>query len=370
MLRKATHFIFILLVFSQITIWGQNTNLTLNTVVIDPGHGGKDPGTSVGSLFEKNIVLDVARRVGKYIKKYNPDVNVIFTRETDRFVPLDQRAEIANKNKADLFISIHVNYYQSSSTYGSETYILGNHRSEDNLKVAQMENSVILLEDDYSTRYEGFDPNSSESYIMFELIQNEFLEQSRYFADLIQNSFTENADRRSRGVKQAGFLVLRETIMPSILVELGYISNVPEKKYLSSDDGQDQLAIAIAKAFGNYKKKFDDRSVINIHETNSINSNERKIPNKELLSSDKIKKGQWYAIQIMASKKSLSNKQLHLKNDEFYYHLIENGWHKYYTGFTQNYEEVINLKKSLDITHKGAFLVVFNDGNKEKFKKF
>ena len=378
---KSIPFLFILLYCIQpLQIFAQKSDFTLNTVVIDPGHGGKDPGTTMGSLFEKNIVLDVALLTGRFIKEEYPDVEVVYTRDKDVFIPLDERANIANKSKADLFISIHVNYYQKEVAYGAETYILGTHRSEDNLKVAQMENSVILLEDDYTTRYEGFDPNSAESYIMFELIQNEFLEQSRFFADKIQTSFENKAKRHNRGVKQAGFLVLRKTVMPSILIELGYISNNNEKQYLETSTGREELARAIATAFSNYKKRIDSRSDISLAEVPKTNTiaepgfdkrNENKTnKSKEIDISNKIKTGNWYAVQLLANSKVLKTDLLPLKDYENIFMLYENGWYKYYSGFTQNYNEAIENQKMFNAKFKGAFLVVFRNGGKEKFQKF
>jgi len=187
----------LLLITGTIVCLGQTDAYSIKKVVIDAGHGGKDPGATVGKSYEKDIVLDVALKTGKLIKKMYPDVKVILTRDGDFFVPLKDRADLANKQKADLFISIHANICSNNSTSGTETYILGRHRSEENLEVAKMENSVILLEDDYTTKYEGFDPNSAESYIMFELIQNEFLEQSRMFAEKVQNHFTSHANAKT-----------------------------------------------------------------------------------------------------------------------------------------------------------------------------
>ena len=226
----------------------------LKTVVLDAGHGGRDPGAMVGKLMEKDIALDIVLKLGHYIKEYLPNVKVVYTRDSDFFVPLYKRAEIANKIKADLFISVHVNICGSPSIHGTETYALGLHRTEDNLDVAKKENSVILLEKDHTTRYEGFDPNSSESYIMFELVQNEFLDQSLMFASDVQNQFRTRAARHDRGVRQAGFLVLRETSMPSVLIETGYMSNKKELNYLESDNGRALIASAIFRAFRNYKK--------------------------------------------------------------------------------------------------------------------
>ena len=239
----------------------------LETVVIDAGHGGKDPGAVVGKAREKDIVLEIALRLGNFIKDNLPDVKVIYTRSTDVFVPLFERSVIANKNNADLFISIHANYCASPAVQGTETYVLGLHRTEDNLNVAKKENSVILLEKDYTTRYEGFDPNLSESYIMFELIQNTHIDQSVAFAGILQDSFRHHAQRANRDVRQAGFLVLRETAMPGVLIETGYLSNQSEANYLMTHEGRETLAFSIFNSFKAYKEKFESR--LNISSDNS-----------------------------------------------------------------------------------------------------
>lgn len=214
-------------------------------LVIDAGHGGKDPGAKGKIINEKEINLNVALKFGKLVQANHPDVRVIYTRSTDKFIELDERAAIANRNKADLFISIHTNSVaKGNSAHGTETYTLGLARTEENLAVAMRENSAILLEDDYQQRYEGFDPNSSESYIIFEFIQNKHVEQSIGLASEIQKSFT-TLGREDRGVRQAGFLVLRKTSMPSVLIEVGFISNSSEERFLASADGQTQLARSI-----------------------------------------------------------------------------------------------------------------------------
>lgn len=238
------------------------------TVVIDAGHGGKDPGTVVGRAKEKTIVLDVALKLGKLIRQNQKNVRVIFTRDGDYYVPLMDRAQIANKANADLFISIHANYCDSPSIYGTETYVLGLHRSEDNLNVAKKENSVILLEDDYTTRYEGFNPNLSESYIMFELIQDTYLDQSLRFASVLQSNFRKQALRHDREVRQAGFLVLRETAMPSVLIETGYLSNKKENSYLLSDAGRNEIAESIYGSLTSYLSKIDAKDNIAIQSKN------------------------------------------------------------------------------------------------------
>lgn len=224
-------------------------------VVIDPGHGGKDPGAVNKNIREKDVVLGIGLKLGKLINDNHSDVKVIYTRNTDVFIPLIERSNIANKNKADLFISIHANFCSTPSTRGTETYALGLHRTKDNLDVAKKENSVILLEQGYKTTYEGFDPNLSESYIMFELLQDEFLNQSLSFADAVQQQFKTRISTENRGVRQAGFLVLRQSSMPSVLIESGFLSNQAEANYLSTEEGQQQIAVSVFEAFKKFKGK-------------------------------------------------------------------------------------------------------------------
>lgn len=228
------------------------------TLVIDAGHGGNDTG-AVGAISkEKNINLSVALAFGRYVERNCPDVRVIYTRTTDVFIPLHQRADIANRNKADLFISIHTNSLPGGRiARGLETYTLGMHRAADNLDVAKRENAVILIEKDYKQRYEGFDPNSAESYIMFEFMQDKNMAQSVELARYVQNRVCASAGRPNKGVKQAGFLVLRETSMPSCLIELGFISTPDEERFLNTAGGVDQLGKGIYLAFLDYKKKYD-----------------------------------------------------------------------------------------------------------------
>ena len=229
------------------------------TVVIAPGHGGRDVGALGLKAREKDINLKVALALGRLIKQNYPGIKVVYTRSTDCFVELGQRAAIANKAKADLFISIHTNSTaagkKGTAAQGTETYTLGMHRAADNLAVAKRENSVITLEDDYKQKYEGFDPNSSESYIIFELMQDKNMASSVDFARMVQKQFAATAKRVDKGVQQAGFLVLREVVMPSVLIELGFINNRQEEKYLSSEYGQNQLAKSIYNAFAGYYKR-------------------------------------------------------------------------------------------------------------------
>lgn len=227
------------------------------TVVIDAGHGGKDAGTVGKSLAEKTVVLDVAQRLEALIKQYHKDVKVVMTRTSDVFVPLQERANIANRAKADLFISIHVNSVDEKSPgrqnlRGAQVYVLGSDRSDASLAVAMRENAVLELEPDHSTRYKNFDPNSAESYIIFELSNNLHLNQSLDFARLAQNQLVSTAGRANKGVRQAGFLVLRATSMAAALVELDFMCNPDNEAFLASEAGRKRCAQALFNAFGNY----------------------------------------------------------------------------------------------------------------------
>jgi len=379
MLKTVIFLIFnIALLHIIMPVYGQDKGFTLKTVVIDPGHGGRDPGAVVGDIKEKDIVLDVALLTGKLIKEKFNNVNVIYTRDKDVFVQLDKRAEIANKNDADLFISIHVNYFRSSTINGAETFVLGTHRSEENLKVAQMENSVILLEEDYSTRYEGFDPNSAESYIMFELIQNEFLEQSTFFADQLQKSFVSAAKRKNRGVKQAGFLVLRQASMPAVLVELGFLSNNRDKTYMLSEQGKQRMANSIASAFANYKQRVDSRSTMPVKTTKLEHENaqdmklEKSTKNTSAIIKIKeiAKRGVWYAIQIVASREVLASGYKAFDDYSPIYLYNEDNWYKYCIKATQNLKEAESAHEKLKTSGLDAILIQFSDGEKQKVLRY
>ena len=260
---KQSILLFFVFILIQFTGWAQNTTAPyrMKSVVIDAGHGGRDPGnigTGRYKTHEKDIALDVALRVGGYIKKEFPEINVIYTRSTDVFIGLDGRAEIANDAKADLFISIHCNSAANPAAYGVETFALGLHRNKENLEVAMKENSAIFLEDDYETKYEGFDPNSAESIIALTIMQSAYLQQSLSISAYVQKQFKERVGRRDRGVKQAGFLVLRKTTMPSILIELGFLTNPAEEDYLNSENGKAYMSSAIFRGFKEYKEIVED----------------------------------------------------------------------------------------------------------------
>ena len=241
----------VLLLLACIPVWAEKPY----TLVLDAGHGGKDAGAVGKFSLEKDLNLKLVLQVGELINERYPDVKVVYTRSTDVFIPLQQRADIANKNNADLFLSIHTNAAESKAAHGVETFILGTEKMEKNLDVAMRENAVIKLEADYKTTYQGFDPNSIDSYIMFELMQNSYMDQSLLFADQVQQRFVGHLNREDRGVRQAAFWVLLKTACPSVLFEMGFISNPEEERFLNQDASIAQMANALVNAFGAYTHK-------------------------------------------------------------------------------------------------------------------
>ncbi len=341
------------------------------TVVIDPGHGGRDPGAIGQKGREKNINLNVALKLGQLIQNNCKDVKVVYTRKNDVFVALDRRAQIANNAKADLFISIHTNSVAKGRTVkGTETYTLGLHRTEDNLEVAKKENSVILIESDYEQRYAGFNPNSSESYIIFEFLQDKNLEKSVEFATAIQKRFKNTAKRIDKGVHQAGFLVLRETTMPGVLVELGYISNPEEEQYLLSNAGTSALAKSIYQAFISYRGELTGITPKNepiIEEPNIVSKPEQKHPvTKQQSQKQTAKSGikPVFKIQILVSGEKLAagNKQFKGLSPVNFYR--EKGLYKYTYGESTDYNKVLRIKRQIASKFKDAFIVAFKNGEK------
>jgi N-acetylmuramoyl-L-alanine amidase len=329
-----------------------NPGNTVQVVVIDAGHGGEDPGALGKSAMEKNIVLPIALKVGKYIEENFPDVKVIYTRDKDTFIPLHERATIANEAKADLFISVHANWSKSNKVAGTESYALGEHLSGQNLEVVMKENSVITLEEDYTLHYEGFDPKSSESYIIFSLIQNIHLVQSLTFASFVQNQFRERAMRTDRGVKQDIFLVLWRTTMPSVLIETGFISNSSEEKYLISDEGQTYLASAIFRAFKEYKLDIENKSLFN-----STGQKPENIPVNNVTADDIPENITVFMVQIASYANQLQ------ENDSLYSEfkdlkvIVKDNSYKYLSGNFSTYDEAIDYSKTLFNRYPGAFVV-------------
>lgn len=364
-------------------------------VVIDAGHGGHDPG-AIGSFSkEKNINLNVALKLGKQIERECSDVKVIYTRKQDVFIPLGRRAEIANDAKADLFISIHTNSVENNShVCGASIWTLGLAKSAANLEVAKRENSVILYENDYKTRYAGFNPNSAESYIIFEFMQDKYMSQSVHLASLVQNEFHHTCKREDRGVHQAGFLVLKASAMPSILVELGFISNKSEENYLNSDIGITTLANGIFRAFLTYKreqeikltgssqtKKADDYDLVTkevpdtvekTQDTVQENQSESKHPvavqsiqkqNKQEKDNTE-NKAPIFKIQILTSTRQLGLEDYRLKGLKETEYYKENGLYKYTYASSTNYNIIVRIKREISKQFKDAFIIAFKNGQK------
>ncbi len=342
---------------------GGEKTYEIKVVVIDAGHGGKDPGAVCKIGYEKDLVLAIALRTGKYIEENIDGVKVIYTRSTDEFVELYKRARIANENKADLFISIHANSNASSKPFGSETYVMGLSKTAGNLEVAKLENSVILQEEDYSAQYDGFDPNSPESNIIFSLYQNAYLEQSLNLAAKIQQQFKNRVKRTDRGVKQAGFLVLWKTTMPSILIETGFISNPDEAKFLFSEEGQDYMASAIYRAFKEYKNEIEKESV---EEDDIIEIDDKKdINNMSENNQSKI----FFTVQIISSKKKIIIKPKNFKGFNNVIELYINNTYKYAVGKESDFDKVLELQKNVRRKYKDAFIIAIKNGKKIPVKE-
>ena len=330
-------------------------------VVLDAGHGGTDPGNLGNGYYEKDIVLKIALAVGKLLEK-DGDIEVIYTRKDDTFIELHERGTIAQNSKADLFVSIHCDAFQSQSAYGAGTFVLGLHENDRNFEIAKKENQVILLEDNYKEKYGGFDPNSPEAVIGLTLMQEEYLDQSLTLAALIQKNVVEDLNRKDRLVKQAGFLVLRNTFMPSVLIEAGFLTNKSEGAYLSSKKGQDEMAKAIYKAIRAYKKQFDDNTVVDV----------KPKPDKDTKATKKtqIVEGIDFKVQIASSSRKLSTEPYNFKGLKGVERMKIGAHHKYFYGNTSDYLKAKDLQK--EARSKGfntAFVVAFKDGEKVPVKE-
>lgn len=335
---------------------------SVKKIVIDAGHGGHDPGAVVGKCKEKDIVLNVALLTGKYIEQYLEGVEVIYTRKTDVFIELDERSNIANKAKADLFISIHANAAGSKNAYGAETFVLGTNRNESNLKVAQLENSVMTFEDNYEEKYKKYDPNSPESYITFNFIQNAYLEQSMTLASLLQHQYTKRVGRKDREVQQAGFIVLHRTSMPSILTELGFISNAKERAFLVSEEGQDFMASAIFRAVRDYKKEIDAKQSITM--TAAETSEQNAVIDTTAASAGPSHFGVTYKLQIFSNSKILKLDHRSIKDLKEVDYYVDGSLYKYTIGYSSDIEEIKKLKTKYNDQYKGCFIVAFENGKR------
>ena len=380
-----------------VTAFAANKRFTL---VIDPGHGGHDAGARGAISMEKNINLTVALRFGKYVEQNMPEVRVIYTRKQDVFIPLHERANIANRANADLFISVHTNALPAGKVArGFETYTLGMHRAKDNLDVAMRENSVISMEKGFEQTYEGFDPKSSESYIIFEFIQGKNMERSVELARMIQRSVCEGAGRPSKGVHQAGFLVLRETSMPSCLIELGFITTPDEERLLNDNAKVDDIAKGIYEAFAKYKNKYDRSVSVPYRAANRQESTLPKIvPDsyKEEAENRRVKKQEpvrrtraaktddsdrkadtvasqsrnapkdapVFKLQIFVGNRNLRKGDAHFKGETEFDSFQEGNLVKYTLGASTNYNEIYRLRKEKMEKFPEAFIIAFKNGEK------
>ncbi len=353
--------------------FGSSTEKTKKkTVVIDAGHGGKDTGAVGNKSKEKDLVLSISLLVGKYLESNLPNVDVIYTRKDDTFIPLRERANIANKNNADLFVSIHVNSNKSNKPYGTETYRMGAHKTQGNLEVAQKENAVIVYEEDYQLDYEGFDPNSTESYIMFSMMQNIHLFKSLSMASYIEDEFKTKAKRKSRGVKQAGFLVLWLTSMPSVLVECGFLSNAKEETYLLSTQNQEFLASAIYRAIKKYiielEKEEQDLNKLSVYETTST-EDVKEIIAPTTPSKEKSKSNSSFRVQATSSSSQLGINHPIFSKYSVVYEYKEGNMFKYSIGSYVDYEEAKKEQPNIKKDFPGAFIIAFKGNNKITIKE-
>ena len=364
---------FLLLLFNlyNVNLLSQTNSTNIKTIVIDPGHGGKDSGT-LGTkrfkIYEKHVALSVSLKLGNYIAEAFPDVKIIYTRDTDVFLELNERTEIANKSNADLFISIHCDGFTNPKPSGASVFVMGMSKLKANMDVAMRENSAIYLEDNYQQKYDGFDPKSAESYIVFSLMQNTYLNQSLLIAEEVESEFSTRANRKSRGVKQAPFYVISRTNMPSILVECGFLTNPNEEEFLHSDLGQDYIASAIFRAFRSYKQNIEIQAeAINEKSVKLVDSLKKEAV---VLKTNKIKNdlNLFYKVQIGTFLRSmLNNKQFTDLNAE---EEKINGTFKYFVEAGNSKIEANRLKINLrNLGFKGAFIVAFLDGKQISTKE-
>ena len=368
---KPLFFLLLLFNLNNINLLSQTNSTKIKTIVIDPGHGGKDSGT-LGTkrfkIYEKHVALAVSLKLGNYIAEEFPDVKIIYTRDTDVFLELNERTEIANKSNADLFISIHCDGFTNPKPSGASVFVMGMSKLKANMDVAMRENSAIYLEDNYQQKYDGFDPKSAESYIVFSLMQNTYLNQSLQIAEEVESEFSNRANRKSRGVKQAPFYVISRTNMPSILVECGFLTNPKEEEFLHSDLGQDYIASAIFRAFRSYKQNIEiTAEAVNENPIDLVDTLKKEAVAHK---TNKIKNdlNLLYKIQIGTFLRSmLNNKQFTDLNAE---EEKINGTFKYFVDAGNSKIEADRLKINLrNLGFKGAFIVAFLDGKQISTKE-
>ncbi|MDR3652485.1 MAG: N-acetylmuramoyl-L-alanine amidase [Paludibacter sp.] len=362
------------------------------TIVLDAGHGGHDPGALGSIAREKDINLAVTLDLGALIEQNFKDVRVVYTRKTDKYLTLQERADIVNDHHADLFICIHTNSSPSPAAFGTETFTLGLAKTKANLDVAMRENSVILLEEDYRSKYKGFDPNSVDSYIMFEFMQDKYLDRSVEFSSTVQNEFVNYCHRTDHGVRQAGFWVLHRSACPSVLIELGFISNGPEERYLTSEQGQKEMATGIYKAVVEYKRAHDKKtgrlltsSVSSAEKEEKNDEPKQEQPAKRIIEKTRFNNGDMnkkpvvnedekntlketvqnsdqnpvFKVQLFAARKALDPNAADFKgvsNVDFY---VERGYHKYTLGAETDYSKIEKIRREILSKFPDAFIIAF-----------
>lgn len=340
--------VFFIFFFPRVTD-GQEDIGKIRCICIDPGHGGRDPGCIGKKGYEKNITLSMALKVGKLIKAQNPDIKVVYTRDKDVQVDLNKRGKIANAHKADLFMSIHVNAVNNKSVRGIETYVMGLHKSEENLKVAMKENAAIKYEDDYTLKYAGFDPSKPESYIIFSMMQNVYLGKSLTLAGAVQEELVKTTRKVDRSVRQAGYLVLKDVAMPAILVELGFLSNPEEERFLLSQEGQEKMAQAIARAFKAYRTEVERNSAVLVHHEEA----HAAVPEP--------KEDFYYAVQLASATGRMSDPGK-LYKPEKVRELHINGRYRYCIGKSGEYAVVKQNWEKARKTVKDCFIIAVYKG--------
>ncbi len=349
--------------FCSLALFAQKPDIyRLKKVVIDAGHGGKDPGAVGKNCYEKDITLKIALKLGAYIKQNFPDVEVLYTRTTDVFIELDERSAVANSHKADLFISIHVDANKNTKASGTSTYVMGLHRAEDNLEVVKRENAVVKLESDYKTAYGGFDPDSPESHIVMTLFQNAYLERSIRLATQVQKQFNDRAGRNDRGVRQAGLIVLWNCTMPGILIETGFITNAEEEKFLMSDNGQAVIASAIYRAFRDYKNELEKK-------TGTQPDNDTKVVVPDLKKTETGSSTVIYKVQIASSPKKLETIPQNFKGIKGVERTKVENKYRYTVGNTSDFEQITKLQTEIRGTIPDAYIIAFNIGTQIPVKQ-
>ena len=375
-LRKFTKskYSFMLLILSFVLIAANIPSNTdnenkIDLIMIDAGHGGSDPGnlgTKRYKLSEKDVTLKVALKLGKYIEDRIPGVKVIYSRKDDTYPSLKQRTEMANKKKVDLFISIHCDSFHKESAHGCGTYVMGPAKTDANLKMAQRENASMLKEKDYKKIYGGFDPYSPESYIELSLRQNAFIDQSIDFSDKVQDQFRDRVGRTDRGVRQAPFWVISFTTMPSVLIELGFLTNKKEEDFLISDRGQDLMASAIFRAFRSYKAEIESVEL-------SPDPIEKAPVEEEIVEENnnvkeetkKDEEGLIYKVQLLTSSKKIKNVKGYFSTFEDIDVQYSKGLYKYFAGNLSSYSKAKELQiKASNLGYDGAFIVAFENGER------